>query len=104
MYKLVVFIPEKALEKVRKAICSAGAGQIGKKYDNCTYYTKGTGTFRPLAGAKPYIGKIGRFEKIKEYRLETIVSKKLLKKVLSAMKKAHPYEEPAYEVYPLKKA
>ncbi|MFA4904893.1 MAG: NGG1p interacting factor NIF3 [Candidatus Margulisiibacteriota bacterium] len=104
MYKLVVFIPEKALDKVRKAVCSAGAGKIGRKYDNCSFYTKGTGTFRPLKGARPYIGKVGKLEKVNEYRLETIVSKELLKKVIAAMKEAHPYEEPAYDIYPLKKA
>lgn len=104
MYKLVVFVPEKALEKVRKAICSAGAGKIGKKYDNCTYYSIGTGTFRPLKGARPYIGKVGKLEKVKEFRLETMVPDKILKKVIAAMKRAHPYEEPAYDVYPLKVA
>lgn len=104
MYKLVVFVPEKALEKVRKAICSAGAGKIGKKYDNCTFYARGTGTFRPLAGARPHIGKVGKLEKAKEYRLETIVAKKHLKKVIAAMKRAHPYEEVAYDIYPLKAA
>jgi len=104
MYKLVLFVPEKALEKVRKAICSAGAGKIGGKYDNCTFFMKGIGTFRPLKGARPNIGKVGKLEKVKEYRLETIVPGKILKKVIVAMKRAHPYEEPAYDVYPLKAA
>lgn len=113
MYKLVVFVPEKALEKVSTAICSAGAGhvpygtmagKIGRKYDNCTFYSKGTGTFRPLKGARPNIGKIDKLEKVIEYRLETIVPGKILKKVITAMKRAHPYEEPAYDVYPLKAA
>lgn len=104
MYKLVVFIPKKSLEKVRNAICSAGAGKIGKKYDNCTFYAEGTGTFRPLKGAHPHIGRVGKLEKVKECRLETIVPDKLLKKVILAMKKAHPYEEPAFDIYPLKAA
>jgi len=104
MYKLVLFVPEKALGKVRKAICSAGAGKVGQKYDNCTFCSKGTGTFRPRAGARPYIGKVGKLGKVKEYRLETIVMKKHLKKVVAAMKQAHPYEEPAYDVYLLKAA
>jgi len=104
MYKLVVFVPEKALEKVRKAICSAGAGKTGKKYDHCTFYARGTGTFRPLACARPYVGKVGKLEKVKECRLETIVQKKLLKKVIAAIKRSHPYEEPAYDIYPLKAA
>lgn len=104
MYKLVIFVPEKAIEKVRTAVCSAGAGMIGKKYDHCTFCTRGTGTFRPLSGARPHIGKVGKLEKVREYRLETIVTKKHLKKVIAAMKRAHPYEEPAYDVYPLKAA
>jgi len=100
MYKLVVFIPESHLEKVRGAICQAGAGKLGN-YDYCTFTSKGTGTFRPLKGAKPYIGKIGKLKKVQEIRLETIVQKKDLRKVIAAMKKAHPYEEPAYDIYPL---
>jgi hypothetical protein len=99
LFKLVVFIPRSHLEKVRKAVCAAGAGRIGKKYDNCTFYTLGTGTFRPLKGAKPHIGKLGRTEKVPETRLETIVAQKDIKKVVTAMKKAHPYEEPAYDIY-----
>ena len=100
-HKLVVFVPVKKLEKVRAAICAAGAGQIGSNYDNCTFYTIGTGTFRPLKGSKPHIGKIGKLARVKEARLETIVTANGLKKVLAALIKAHPYEEPAYDVYPL---
>lgn len=100
-FKLVVFIPVPALEKVRKALCNAGAGKIGKKYDRCTFYSFGTGTFRPLKGANPHIGKFGKIEKVKEARLETIVAQKDLKKVLRAMQKAHPYEVPAFDLYPL---
>jgi len=97
-YKLVTFVPASHLEKVRKAICKAGAGKIGEKYDNCTFYSFGIGTFRPLAGAKPFIGKKGKLVKVREARLETIVAEKDLKKVITAMKKAHPYEEPALDV------
>jgi len=100
MYKLVVFIPMSHLEKVRLAVCQAGAGKLGN-YDCCTFISKGTGTFRPLPGAHPYIGKRGKISKVKEARLETLVQKKDLKKVIAAMKKAHPYEEPAYDIYPL---
>lgn len=100
-FKLVVFVPTSYLETVRKVICHAGAGKIGKNYDNCTFYTFGTGTFRPLKGAKPFIGKKGKVERVREARLETIVAGKYLKKVISAMRKAHPYEEPAFDVYPL---
>jgi len=101
LFKLVVFVPLSHLEKVRNAVCSAGAGKIGKKYDNCTFYALGTGTFRPRKNAKPFIGKKGGLVKVKEARLETIAAKKDLKKVIAAMKSAHPYEEPAFDVYPL---
>ena len=101
LLKLVVFVPVKHLEPVRAAICAAGAGQIGPRYDNCTFYTAGTGTFRPLKEAKPFIGKPGKVARVKEARLETIVTAAKLKKVIAALKKAHPYEEPAYDLLPL---
>jgi len=100
-FKLVVFVPLSHLEKVRSAICQAGAGKIGKNYDNCTFYTSGTGTFRPLAGAKPFIGKGGKLARVKEARLETIVAQKDRKRVTAALKKSHPYQEPAFDYYPL---
>jgi hypothetical protein len=88
------------LKKVEQAICDAGAGKIDK-YDSCTFVTYGIGSFRPLKGSKPFIGKKGKVSRIKEARLETIVPKVKLKKVIKAMKKAHPYEEVAYDIYPL---
>lgn len=100
-YKLVIFVPQTHLEQVRLAICEAGAGRLGKKYDHCTFMSSGLGTFRPLKGAKPHIGEIGQIERVGEARLETVVQKKDLKKILAAMKAAHPYEEIAYEVYKL---
>jgi hypothetical protein len=99
--KLVIFVPCSHLEKVRAAVCAAGAGRSGGQYDNCTFYTTGTGSFRPLQGASPCIGKTGKLTKVREARLETVVSKNELKKVIAAMKRAHPYEVPAYDVYPL---
>jgi len=99
--KVVVFVPKTFLEIVRQAMFAAGAGQIGKKYDNCTFISYGEGTFRALPGADPYIGKIGKVETVKEARLETIVAKKDLKKIIKAIKKAHPYEEPAIDIIPL---
>jgi len=99
-YKLVVFVPQDHLEKVRIAICDAGAGKIGN-YDNCTFITPGIGTFRPLEGANPAIGEVGKLERVGEARLETIVLEKDLKTVIAAMKKAHPYEEVAYDLFKL---
>jgi hypothetical protein len=99
-YKLIVFVPKSHLDKVRKAISKAGAGKIGN-YDYCTFVSEGIGTYRPLKGARPYKGKVNKIETVKEYRLEAVVPKKLLKKVIAAMKSAHPYEEPAYDVFSL---
>lgn len=99
-YKLVVFVPQTHLEKVRLAICDAGAGKIGN-YDNCTFMSSGIGTFRPLEGANPKIGEVGKLERVGEARLETIVLEKDLKNVIDAMKKNHPYEEVAYDLFKL---
>ncbi len=100
MYKLIVFVPASHHAKVRNAICAAGAGKLGN-YDCCTFSTEGFGTFRPLKGARPYLGKVGKLSKIKEIRLEAIVPQKVLKKVIAAMKLAHPYEEVAFDVIKL---
>lgn len=101
LVKLAVFVPQQNLEQVRIAICNAGAGYIGK-YDNCAFMTSGIGTFRPLKGTNPHIGRLGRVERVGEGRLETIIPEHLLPQVIAAMHKVHPYEEVAYDVYPLK--
>jgi hypothetical protein len=98
--KIVVFVPVSHAEKVREAFGKNGAGHIGN-YDFCSFSSKGLGRFRPLKGAHPFIGKQSKIEKVPEERIETICPKKSLKKVLTAVKKAHPYEEPAIDVYPL---
>ncbi|GFN24271.1 MAG: Nif3-like dinuclear metal center hexameric protein [Thermoanaerobacteraceae bacterium] len=99
-YKLVTFVPEEAEGRVRDALGAAGAGWIGN-YSHCTFRTLGTGTFLPLAGTSPYIGQEGKLEEVKEYRLETILPRERLPEVLQALINAHPYEEVAYDVYPL---
>lgn len=99
-FKLVVFTPENHLEEVRDAISQAGAGRIGD-YSHCTFQSEGTGTFKPLEGARPYIGNLGEIEKVMEYKLESIVEKDKLSGVISSMIKAHPYEEVAYDLIPL---
>ncbi len=99
-YKLVVFIPVKAVNKVTNAIFKAGAGWIGN-YSNCGFKTPGEGSFKPLAGARPSIGKKDKIESVEEFRFETIVPANKLDAVLAAMIKAHPYEEPAYDVFKL---
>lgn len=101
LLKLIVFVPQTHVENVRIAVCRAGAGKIGQNYDNCTFMSSGIGTFRPLKGAKPAIGKIGQLERVGEARLETIVPASKIKAVIKALKNVHPYEEIAYEVYKL---
>ena len=100
LFKLVVFVPESHLMEVREAICRAGAGWIGR-YSDCTFRTSGIGTFRPLEGANPFLGKPGVLEEAAEYRLETIVPQDRLEEVLQSMFHAHPYEEVAYDLYSL---
>jgi dinuclear metal center YbgI/SA1388 family protein len=99
-YKLVVFVPVKSMAKVSNAVFAAGAGAIGN-YSHCGYGIEGTGTFLPHEGAKPAIGKKGRLEKVNEVRFETIVPAARLNEVVAAMKKAHPYETPAFDVFKL---
>jgi len=99
-YKLVVFVPQKSMAKVSKAVFAAGAGSIGN-YSHCGFAAEGTGTFLPQEGAKPAIGQRGRLEKIEEMRFETIVPASRLNDVVTAMKKAHPYETPAFDVFKL---
>jgi dinuclear metal center YbgI/SA1388 family protein len=100
LVKLVVFVPQAEQERVRQAICAAGAGGIGN-YGDCTFRAPGTGTFRPLAGAHPAIGKVGDLEQVAEERLEVLVEKGRLGRALEAMQAAHPYEEVAYDIIPL---
>ncbi len=100
LVKLVTFIPEDHLEKVRDALFEAGAGNIGK-YDKCSFSTDGTGTFRGGEETNPYIGEPGEFHFEKEARFETIFPRHLKNKIVNALLKTHPYEEVAYDVYPL---
>ncbi|MFQ3542750.1 Nif3-like dinuclear metal center hexameric protein [Halobacillus rhizosphaerae] len=100
LIKLTVFIPEDHLQKVRQAISEAGAGYIGN-YSHCTFQLAGEGTFMPQTGTSPYIGTQGALETVKEKRMETIVPRSRINKVIEAMESAHPYEEVAYDLYPL---
>lgn len=98
--KITVFVPEGYEDKIVEAMGNAGAGFIGK-YSNCTFKIRGEGTFKPEEGANPFIGKIGKLEKVNEFRIETIAPQSRVKSIISAMLKIHPYEEVAYDVYPL---
>lgn len=98
--KLVVFVPLGHEEAMRLALSAAGAGQMGD-YSGSTFQVKGEGTFLPGAGANPYIGTPGQLERVEEIRLETILPASSKEEVEKALLKAHPYEEPAFDFYPL---
>jgi hypothetical protein len=98
--KLVVFVPPEALDAVRDAVFAAGAGRIGA-YERCSWYAAGTGTFLPLAGASPTVGEVGEEERVEELRLETVFPAERHDEVVGALRAAHPYEEPAFDVYAL---
>lgn len=97
LLKLVVFVPESHVEIVAEALANAGAGHIGN-YSHCSFRGVGTGTFKPLAGSNPAIGTQNQLEQVAEVRIETILSASLSTAVTTAMKKAHPYEEVAYDL------
>jgi hypothetical protein len=98
--KLVVFVPQDALETVREAVFAAGAGRIGA-YERCSWSTEDTGTFRALPGASPVVGEVGEEERVREHRLETVFPAEAHDAVVAALRAAHPYEEPAFDVYAL---
>lgn len=99
-YKLAVYIPLEHVEAVKKAIANEGGGHVGK-YSYCFFNTRGEGNFMPLEGTKPYIGDVGKIERVDEVKIETIVSQDKLNRVIKAMLKSHPYEEVAYDIYKL---
>ena len=98
--KIVVFAPLSHADVIRKALAEAGAGHIGN-YDSCSFSSRGIGRFRGGEDTKPFIGEPGKLEEVEEERIETICPAQKLEEVLAAVKKAHPYEEPAIDVYPL---
>ena len=98
--KLVVFVPREALDAVREALFAAGAGRIGD-YQRCSWYTEGTGTFLAGESASPSVGQPGREERVAELRLETVYPAEREAEVVSALREAHPYEEPAFDLYSL---
>jgi hypothetical protein len=98
--KLVVFVPREALDTVREALFAAGAGRIGD-YERCSWYTEGTGTFLGGASTSPDVGQPGREERVAELRLETVYPVERQAEVVDALREAHPYEEPAFDLYVL---
>lgn len=103
LVKIVVFVPHTHTEFVAAAMHGAGAGMFSK-YDQCSFRTRGTGTFRAKVGAKPFLGTVGSLETAEEHRLEVLCESWKTGDVLAAMRKAHPYEEIAYDMYPLTNA
>ncbi|MDT8861767.1 Nif3-like dinuclear metal center hexameric protein [Alkalihalobacillus sp. MEB130] len=98
--KVVVFVPKTHVEEVREALGNAGAGHIGN-YSHCTFNSNGQGTFKPEEGTNPFIGEKETLEFVDEMKVETIIPAHLQNKVIKSIIKAHPYEEPAYDIYPL---
>ena len=100
MYKLVFFVPDSHLEQVKTAVFSSGAGRIGN-YDQCCWQTTGQGQFLPLADADPYIGQLHQLETLSEYRVEMVCADEHILAAVAALRAAHPYEEPAFDVWRL---
>ena len=98
--KFVVFVPVSHTEDVLAAMAEAGAGRMGN-YDSCSFVLRGTGRFRPLDDARPFMGSKGNVEEVAEDRIEVIVPGSLIKDVLEAVRAVHPYEEMAFDIYPL---
>ncbi|MDO5524355.1 MAG: Nif3-like dinuclear metal center hexameric protein, partial [Bacteroidia bacterium] len=101
LLKLVTFVPESHAEYVRNALFNAGAGNIGN-YDSCSFNLHGEGTFRANESADPFVGDVGKLHFEEEVRIETILPEFKQADVLRALLSVHPYEEPAYDFYPLK--
>jgi structural hemagglutinin/hemolysin toxin protein RtxA len=101
MFKLEFYVPEENAEEVKKAVFEAGAGKIGN-YDCCAWETSGTGQVRPCKGSTPFIGQLDKIEKVKEIKVEMVCEDALIDKVIEALKKAHPYETPAYHYWSVK--
>lgn len=97
LYKLITFIPQEHLKTLQLSLYEAGGGQIGD-YDHCSYYSVGTGSFRPLDNANPFIGTSGIDEEVSEAKLEVVFEEYNLNKITAALLKSHPYETPAYDI------
>ena len=97
MYKLCVYIPEAEVEQVKRALFDAGAGRIGN-YSDCCWQVLGSGQFRPGEGSQPFVGKAGEVEQVSEYRVEMVCADDSVEAVIAALRAAHPYEEPAFDL------
>lgn len=100
MYKLAFFVPINDAETVKEAVFITGAGRIGD-YEACCFQVPGTGQFRPLDGASPHIGQVGDLERVEELKVELVCEDDLIRRAVAALREAHPYEEPAFDVWKL---
>ena len=98
-FSLVVYVPESHLEIVKKALFEAGAGQLGN-YNHCCWQVLGQGQFKPNKKSSPFIGSADELSQLEEYRIECLCPRQIIKSVLAALEKAHPYETPAYSATP----
>ncbi len=99
-YKIVVYSPSVNADAIREAIADAGGGKLGK-YTHCSFSSKGIGRFKPEDGAQPHIGKIGELESVEEERIEVTCADEVVGNIIAAIKRVHPYEEVAMDVYQL---
>lgn len=99
-HKVVVYVPLDYADIVRKTIGEAGSGRLGE-YSFCSFSTRGVGRFLPSENANPHIGEVNKLEEVEEERVEVTCDTELVENVLSAIKKVHPYEEIAMDVWPL---
>lgn len=100
MYKLCFFVPDTHVEKVKNALFIKGAGRIGQ-YDHCSWQVLGVGQFKPLKGSDPFLGIQDKIECVAEYKVEMVCEEHLMSAVIIELIEKHPYEEPAYEIYPI---
>ncbi|MBD8474234.1 NGG1p interacting factor NIF3 [Pseudomonas sp. CFBP 8770] len=100
MFKLAFFVPDSHVEVVKSAVFAAGGGRIGA-YDNCAWQVLGHGQFRPRDGSQPFLGRTDTVEKVEEWKVELVVADSLIEPVVQALRLAHPYETPAFEVWRL---
>lgn len=100
MYKIVFYVPTTHVESVKKSVFDAGAGRIGH-YEQCCWQVVGQGQFRPLIGSDPFLGEVDQVMYVDEVRVETVCNDELVQAIVTALRQAHPYEEPAFDVWHL---
>lgn len=100
MYQLSFYVPVAHVDAVKQAVFDAGGGRIGN-YDSCSWQVAGQGQFRPLPGSDPAVGGIGQLERVDEYKVEMVCDDAVIEAAVAALRRAHPYEEPAYQVWKL---